>query len=253
MLVRHGQSTWVAEGRFQGRGDPPLSSLGEQQAALVASRLADPSAAPGLPLPAGPPLGIWHSPLQRAAATASAIAIAVAQRRPPPSWARDGLTEIDQGEWQGLTHHEVQARWASTLAAWRHDPTTAHAPGGESLLDAQVRVRTTLASILAEIRSASVPDPRSGAEGGAAMPWAVIVAHDGVLRLALMTLLGVPPERFWSFPFLLCGMSVLEVAEGRAILLAHNLADHLASLMSDEEQRAAGPLGETDHDRGGAL
>lgn len=242
MLVRHGQSTWVAEGRFQGRGDPPLSSWGERQAALVASRLADPTAAPGLPLPAGPPLGIWHSPLQRAAATA--IAIAAAQSSRPPLLARDGLTEIDQGEWQGLAHHEVQARWASTLAAWRHDPTTAHAPGGESLLDAQLRVRDTLAGILAEIGFASAPDPNAEAEGGAAMPWAVIVAHDGVLRLALMTLLGVSPERFWSFPFVLCGMSVLEIADGRAILRAHNLADHLARLAA---------LDRPSHEREGAL
>ena len=54
VLVRHGESTWVAEGRFQGRQDPPLSELGQQQAQLVANRLAHrdeqtPSADPGWP------------------------------------------------------------------------------------------------------------------------------------------------------------------------------------------------------------
>ena len=56
VLVRHGESTWIAEDRFQGRRDPPLSPRGERQAALVAARLADPLAAPSLPIPAGPPV-----------------------------------------------------------------------------------------------------------------------------------------------------------------------------------------------------
>ncbi|MDQ3554319.1 MAG: hypothetical protein M3395_07920, partial [Chloroflexota bacterium] len=48
--------------------------------------------------------------------------------------------------------------------------------------------------------------------------------------LALMALLGLPITRFWSFPFVLCGISVVEVAAGRTILRAHNVADHLARL-----------------------
>ncbi|MDQ3448804.1 MAG: histidine phosphatase family protein [Chloroflexota bacterium] len=110
VLVRHGESTWVAEGRFQGRGDPPLSPLGRRQAASVAARIAARSAEQSPPLPAGSPLVIWHSPLQRAAATAGAIASA--QDIAPPLRPSVGLAEIDQGEWQGLTHHEVRARWA---------------------------------------------------------------------------------------------------------------------------------------------
>ncbi len=241
MLVRHGESTWVAEGRFQGSGDPPLSSLGERQAALVASRLADPAAAVGLALPAGPPLGIWHSPLQRAAATAGMIA--AAQVSHPRLSARDGLAEIDQGEWQGLTHHEVEARWASTLAAWRTDPISTQAPGGERLFDAQVRVRDALSEIMAAFDAAERSDGLTVGDS-AAVPWTVVVAHDGVLRLALMALLGVPITRFWSFPFVLCGISVLEVADGRTILRAHNVADHLARLAALEKPS---------HDREGAL
>ena len=40
VLVRHGESTYIAEGRFQGRADSPLTEIGERQAALVAARLA---------------------------------------------------------------------------------------------------------------------------------------------------------------------------------------------------------------------
>jgi len=228
VLVRHGESTWVAEGRFQGRADPPLSSLGERQASLVGQRLADPDALAVLPVPAGPPAGIWHSPLQRAAATARAIASA--QDPAPPLRPSVGLAEIDQGEWQGLTHPEVRARWASTLDAWRADPTAAQAPGGERLVDAQARVRDALSGILAEMQPLTAPDPRSAEPAAAEAPWALLVAHDGILRLTLMTLLGLPIERFWSFPFALCGISVVEIERGRALLQAHNLVDHLAPL-----------------------
>ena len=55
VLVRHGESTWVAEGRFQGRQDPPLSDLGRQQAQLVANRLAHRDDQTPLPIPVGLP------------------------------------------------------------------------------------------------------------------------------------------------------------------------------------------------------
>jgi len=239
VLVRHGESTWVAEGRFQGRGDPPLSSLGRRQAELVALRLADPGSE--LPLSEHPPSGIWHSPLQRAATTAEAIA--AARHPPPPLRSNDGLSEIDQGEWQGLTHDQVRGRWASTLEAWRDDPTTAQAPGGERLLEAQLRVHDALSQITAAFDPAARSDAQTVGDS-MAVPWAIIVAHDGVLRLALMALLGVPIRRFWSFPFVLCGISVVQIAEGRTILRAHNVAHHLAPLAA---------FGKPSHDREGAL
>ncbi|MDQ3448803.1 MAG: histidine phosphatase family protein [Chloroflexota bacterium] len=127
-----------------------------------------------------------------------------------------------------------------TLGAWRADPTAAQAPGGERLVDAQHRVREALSGILAEMRPLTPPHANHAAEKAY---WAILVAHDGTLRLALMTLLGLPIERFWSFPFALCGISVVEIDGGRAVLRAHNLVDHLATLAP-----AAGRS-----DRGGAL
>src|SRR3954451_7233912 len=99
VLVRHGESTLIAEGRFQGRQDARLSPLGERQAALVGSRLAERDAHTALPIPAGPPAAIWHSPLSRAAQTARAIADA--QPAPMALTTVEELTEIAQGEWEG--------------------------------------------------------------------------------------------------------------------------------------------------------
>ena len=87
-----------------------------------------------------------------------------------------------------------------------------------------------------------------GVADGPPEPWALLVAHDGIFRLALMSLLDVPLERFWSFPFSLCAISVLALREGVASLRAHNLSEHLAAL-ADEARAAAEARG----DRRGAL
>lgn len=263
VLVRHGESTFVAEGRFQGRQDSPLSALGERQAALVADRLASREANSTLPIPTGLPTAIWHSPLRRAADTARAIA----ERQPDvvPVRPNERLTEIAQGEWEGVTVTEVKSRWAAELAAWRRTPTLAHAPGGEPLVDAAERVRAGLAEILTDLdrdsdhnRTPGVPrlpyDPVPGYTTPVSgpppkpQPWVVLVAHDGIFRLTLINLLGLPLERFWAFPFSLAGITVVTLHDGVAALRAHNLADHLAVLDVEDKAAAVGL-----DDRRGAL
>jgi broad specificity phosphatase PhoE len=250
VLVRHGESTWVAEGRFQGRQDPPLSELGVRQAAMVADRLARRDDRTPLPIPTGSPKRIWHSPLRRATQTAQVIA----ERQPTavPLKPNDRLTEIAQGEWEGVLLADVQLRWPNELAAWRQTPARAHAPGGEPLVDAAERVRTCLAEIAASLTPADssgaatrqipydpVPGYSSGVQAADSTPepWALVVAHDGIFRLTLINLLGLPLERFWSVPFNLAAISVVALHEGLAALRAHNLSDHLAPLAA--EARAA--------------
>lgn len=235
-LVRHAESTWIAEGLFQGRRDPPLSSLGRTQALLLAARLRSRSEPPALPLPAQPPVAVWHSPLERAAATARAIGEAVA-----PGGALDAseaLSELGQGDWEGRTHADVELRWPTELAAWRDDPVRHHAPNGESLSEGAERVAAAIRAALAQLTTA--PAERHHAPPASRpVPWAIVISHDGILRLALLQLLDVPIERFWSFPFPLCGLSIVDIADGRARLRCHGLTDHLKA-----------PYGV---DRGGAL
>ena len=262
VLVRHGESTWVAEGRFQGRQDPPLSELGKRQAELVAIRLAHRDEQTPLPIPVGSPSAVWHSPLSRAAETARAVADA--QPGPVPLRPIEGLTEIAQGDWEGQPLPVVRERWADELAAWRRTPHISNAPGGETLVDASERVRHALTEIVVSIANAQQPaqagnivapyDPVPGYERAARTadfppePWAPLVAHDGIFRLCLINLLGLPLERFWSFPFNLAGITVVTLHSGVAALRAHNLSEHLAPLAIEE--RAAQ---ESRGDRRGAL
>jgi broad specificity phosphatase PhoE len=250
VLVRHGESTWVAEGRFQGSADPPLSPRGEEQARQVAARLRLPRDGSPLPVGQGAPLAVWHSPLARARDTAGAIADASGYRLVPDP----DLREMGQGEWEGLLGSEVVARWPDALERWRRTPTEANAPGGETLLEAATRVRGAVDRVVVALVEGSGRDeaessPVLGYRSAAPPAWAVVVAHDGILRLALLSLLGIPLERFWTVPFVLCGITVLELRHGSATLRAHNLAEHLAPLAEQDAAAAAEAAGE----RRGAL
>jgi phosphoserine phosphatase len=263
VFLRHGESTFIAEGRFQGRTETPLTGLGEQQAALAAARLARPADPPVLPIPVNAPLEIAHSPLARAAATARIVAEAMtAAREGPPVVIRPEprLVEIGQGEWEGLHRDEVEHRDAALLEAWRTRPMEANAPGGERLVEAAERADDALKTVLAglvEAQPAGRRGPIAYVPGYASVtatdrPWTLLVAHDGVFKLALLALLGLPLEAFWIFPFALCGISVVEVRGGRAILRAHNLTEHLAPLERVAASGAAAAT-ETPEERGGAL
>jgi broad specificity phosphatase PhoE len=246
VLLRHGESTWVAEGRFQGQGDPPLSDIGDRQAALAAARLARPHAPPALPVPDGPPLEIVHSPLLRAGETARLVAAAMVE---PGAFARDvpvradrGLMETGQGAWEGLTHAEITARWPDVLATWRRRPLEAWAPGGESIPDVAARLRPTVEGILGRLAGAGAmgsldrPHVPGYREPTATGPWTVVVGHDGVFKVMLLTLFDLPLARFWTFPFALAGLSVVEIRGGRPTLRAHNLTEHLAPLLDERSQ-----------------
>lgn len=213
VLVRHGESTWIAAGRIQGRRDPPLSPLGREQAWRVAARLADPGRPPALPIPTGPPMAIWHSPLRRAAATARQVA---ALRPGPPLVADVRLVEMGLGAWEGRSERRIAAT-DPAFAGWHREPVRVTAPGGEPLAAVDRRVRAAARAILGRLAGSPAELP----------PWGVIVAHEGALRVLLLALLDLPLARFWTFPFPYCGLTIVELRDGAATLRAHGLTDHL--------------------------
>lgn len=250
-FVRHGESEWVAQGRFQGQGDSPLTDLGRRQALLTARRIARRARRPILPLPAGPPRAVVHSPLLRAAETAQLIGRAVSTGRgddavpaPVPLVPDPGLLEIGQGEWEGLPGTEVTERWGDVLATWRRDPLAAWAPGGEALAEVQERASGALRRVLADLATvapastAAVPRTQvlGYADSQADEPWSIVVGHDGVFKVAMLALLDLPLSKFWTLPFALCGITVVEIRGGRPRLRLHNATDHLADLQTGEQR-----------------
>lgn len=254
VLVRHGESQLIVEGRFQGRADSPLTEVGRDQARLVAARIGTADTSPALPIPTGPPTEIAHSPLTRAADTAGAIADALtAAGRAAPLRPEPGLLEIGQGDWEGLHRDEIRSRYGPQLDGWRATPTEVWAPGGEPLQDVASRVRAALGRSLAGLAARPAgerSDPVAGYRGAArpSGPWTLLVAHDGVFKVVLLTLFELPLERFWMWSFDLCGLTVVALRDGRAVLRAHNLTDHLApggdaaSLAERQAREASGAL-----------
>jgi len=149
-FVRHGESLWNAEGRWQGQGDPPLSERGRRQALAAAEALAG----CGIALLAA-------SDLSRARTTAELIGarLGLVPRYEP------GLRELDVGRWSGLLHAEIESRWPAELARFRAGDLELAPGGGESRLALRARAQRALAQL--------------GAEAGGAL---AVVSHLGLLR-----------------------------------------------------------------------
>ena len=99
LLVRHGQSEWNADGRWQGQADPPLTDLGRHQARHASRNLGVVDA-------------IVASDLQRASETALIIA---GELGVGPLVLEPALRERDAGEWSGLTRAEIDRDWPGYL------------------------------------------------------------------------------------------------------------------------------------------
>jgi len=241
VLVRHGESELIAQRRFQGRLETPLSALGRRQAERVAARLARPDDAPALPIPGGPAVVIVHSPLARAADTAGAIASA--RKETDRLRPDDRFLEIGQGEWEGRLAGDIAEHDAARLAAWRVRPTETWAPGGERLTEVRARVALGLDSLLADLAAAGRPGRILAAQVSGyddapqTHPWSILVGHDGVFKVVLLTLFDLPLERFWMWSSELCGITIIEVRAGRPVVRAMNLTDHLAGLGDEEDAR----------------
>jgi glucosyl-3-phosphoglycerate phosphatase len=154
LLLRHGQSTWNAEGRWQGQSDPPLSPLGREQAEEAAGKLADVGVT-----------AVVTSDLDRARTTGQVLADALGLG--PPAEDRD-LREYDVGDWEGLTRPEIESGWPEQLAAWKEGRLLA-TPGGETR-------SAFLERIMAALRRVAAADELGDV--------AVVVTHGGVIRAA---------------------------------------------------------------------
>jgi len=135
LLVRHAESTWNAEGRWQGHGDPPLSERGRRQAEALARALA-PRAIEVLAT----------SDLARAVETAAPLARALGLE--PLRLA--ALRELDVGRWCGLTRAEIVRGDADALAAFDAGAPEARAGGGESRAELAQRAARAVAALARE-------------------------------------------------------------------------------------------------------
>jgi probable phosphoglycerate mutase len=194
-LVRHGESTWNAVGRFQGGLDAPLSPRGRAQAAALAAGLGGSRFD-----------GLYTSPLQRARDTALTCGTALGLDPVPV----DDLREIGLGDWEGLTLDTVRAQQGAHYRRWLDAPVDHPPPGGEPMVRLAERVRAALDTLCARHADGRV----------------LVVSHGGAISSALCGWLGRPLNTVWSLR--LDNASVTRVVLPAGRLLGWNETGHLA-------------------------
>jgi len=186
-LIRHPETDWNRDGRYQGRTGRPLTGADDESIHMIRQWMRD--CAPGC---------IVTSPASHARALADDIAENLAAAMQPvvdPAWH-----EVDHGAWEGLRHQEVAARFGDAAMQRFSDPDYA-GHGGETLTAATARIDRAWRALLADAPAVTA-----------------VVSHATPVRLVLCHCLALPPARQWRFRVDNSSATRIDVAEGTPII-----------------------------------
>ncbi len=211
LLVRHGETDWNREQRFQGQRDIPLNPTGQAQAQQVAQFLKDQT----LDL-------AFSSPLKRSWDTGVAICDYAVDGKPAHPHLKieavSELQEISHGNWEGLLQSEIEAAYPGQLTAWQTTPALVQMPDGENLQDVWDRTKTAWTRILDEAVAAG-PETVS-----------LVTAHDAINKAVICCLFDLSPEYFWAFKQGNGAVTVIDYPEGASktpVLRSLNITAHM--------------------------
>lgn len=182
--------------KYQGKSNVPLNEKGLDQARNTAYRLSS-SFSPEV---------IFSSPMKRALVTAQIINDH--NKKPISIEELDDLSEIDFGDWEGRTLHELKENDNDRYSRWRKDPLGVVPPGGESFEDICSRVSRSLSHILASQKTRIL-----------------VVSHGGIIRVAAKILLGIDPSLIWKLRLDNCSISIFDIWNDTSTLVTWN--DHI--------------------------
>ena len=191
-VVRHGETRWNLENRFQGWADQPLSERGEKQAVEAARMLV------AVPFDAA-----YSSDLSRARRTAEIILDGRGLEAVPVK----GLREMDIGNLDGLVVTEIEERFPDLLKAWREDPQSVTMPGGETLEQVSERAWAAVEPIVERHRGETV----------------LLVAHHTINKTIICRTLGIPLAHFRTLRQPPCAISVIDFSDMGTFVRAVNL------------------------------
>ncbi len=167
VLIRHGETDWNLEGRYQGQSDIPLNANGMLQAKELAEMLR-----------AQHFDAIYSSDLLRARLTAEILA----RTTGAPLHVDPRLREINQGQWEGMLFSEIRQRYPELIAQRRNDPLSVIPPGGESIEQVRERVLAALKAIVTAHPDGEV----------------AIVSHGLALAIIKVHLSDLPISNVWD-------------------------------------------------------
>ena len=217
LLVRHGETNWNKESRFQGIRDIPLNDNGREQGRKAAEFLQ------GIPLDFA-----VSSSMLRPKETAEIIL----QQHPQVELTTTSeLMEICHGLWEGKLEAEIEADFPGLLQQWKDAPETVQMPEGENLQQVWDRAIAAWQKIVQDYNNGD--RPLTG----------LVVAHDAINKVIICYLLGLKPDNFWNIKQGNGAVSVIDYPQGAAgkpVLQAINLTTHLSDSILDKT--AAGAL-----------
>ena len=198
-LVRHGETDWNREQVFRGRVDVPLNDLGRQQAQAAARKLSEADLT-----------AVYTSPLKRAGGTADIVARLCGLQ----AVVENGFIDMNFGEWQGLTHGDVQSQFPEAYRRWQRSPESASIPGAESLRAVQERAVAALKVLAERFPDAAV----------------CVVSHRVGCKLLMAWALGLDESAFWRIRQDTVCINVIEYVGRSPVVHTLNDTCHLTHL-----------------------
>lgn len=196
ILVRHGQTIWNHEFRYQGHTDVPLTEEGLRQAEKVAGRLAKEQVGT-----------VYASDLGRAAQTAQTIAA----RHGQPVFLLSALREVNFGLWEGKTYQEVKREYTDGLTDWFNRPADILIPQGETFQQVKERAYAAILEVVKQHEGETV----------------VVVSHGGTIRTILCAALELHLNRLWCIKQDNTAVNILEFYQDKAFVSMVNDTHHL--------------------------
>lgn len=216
LLVRHGETEWNRQTRFQGQIDVPLNDNGKEQGRKAGEFLKDVVIDFAV-----------SSSMLRPKETAELI---LSHHPGVNLELEDGLREISHGLWEGKLETEIEQEFPGELQRWRLVPAQVQMPKGENLEQVWQRSVVAWQEI---IKDAMEKELQTG----------LVVAHDATNKTLLCHILGLSADNFWNFRQGNGAVSVIDYPSGLnglPVLQAMNITGHLGGGVLDKT--AAGAL-----------
>ena len=212
-LIRHGETNWNREGRFQGQIDIPLNSNGKDQARKTFEYLRNISFNKA-----------YSSSMHRPFETAQII---LQKNKDLKIEKIESLVEISHGLWEGKLESEIKEEWPDLLNNWHDKPEEVIMPEGESIKDVSERSIKAFDNICLTQENNDLT---------------LLVAHDAVNKTLICNILGINYSNIWMIKQGNGGITVIDLFNDPSktpVISALNITTHLGGII---DSTASGAL-----------
>ncbi len=212
-LIRHGETNWNKEGRFQGQIDIPLNNNGKDQARKTCEYLKDINFNKA-----------FSSSMNRPYETAQII---LQNKKELKIIKIESLAEISHGLWEGKLEVEINKEWPNLLKNWHDKPAEVIMPEGESIKEVSERSVKAFEKICLSQKDNDLT---------------LLVAHDAVNKTLICNILSIDFSNIWMIKQGNGGITVIDIFDDPNkdhVISALNITTHLGGIL---DSTASGAL-----------